>query len=194
MRRRSRSGSTARSAPRRCAPISPRSRASPTRWSAPIRMPACPTSSAGTTRARTTWPRCSREFADAGLVNIVGGCCGTTPEHIRAIAARSRASRRGEFPSCRAAAPLRPRALHAHAGNPLRQCRRAHQRHRLGQVPQADHRRRLCRRARRRARPGRERRADHRRQHGRGPARFREGDGRRSSTWSPPSPTSPACR
>jgi 5-methyltetrahydrofolate--homocysteine methyltransferase len=28
-----------------------------------------------------------REFADAGLVNIVGGCCGTTPEHIRAIAA-----------------------------------------------------------------------------------------------------------
>jgi 5-methyltetrahydrofolate--homocysteine methyltransferase len=27
------------------------------------------------------------EFADAGLVNIVGGCCGTTPDHIRAIAA-----------------------------------------------------------------------------------------------------------
>ncbi len=26
------------------------------------------------------------EFADAGLVNIVGGCCGTTPEHIAAIA------------------------------------------------------------------------------------------------------------
>jgi 5-methyltetrahydrofolate--homocysteine methyltransferase len=25
------------------------------------------------------------EFADAGLVNIVGGCCGTTPAHIRAI-------------------------------------------------------------------------------------------------------------
>jgi 5-methyltetrahydrofolate--homocysteine methyltransferase len=28
-----------------------------------------------------------REFADSGLVNLVGGCCGTTPEHIRAIAA-----------------------------------------------------------------------------------------------------------
>ncbi|MDX7951134.1 methionine synthase [Lichenihabitans sp. Uapishka_5] len=28
------------------------------------------------------------EFAEAGLVNIVGGCCGTTPDHIRAIAAR----------------------------------------------------------------------------------------------------------
>jgi 5-methyltetrahydrofolate--homocysteine methyltransferase len=26
-----------------------------------------------------------REFAEAGLVNIVGGCCGTTPEHIGAI-------------------------------------------------------------------------------------------------------------
>jgi 5-methyltetrahydrofolate--homocysteine methyltransferase len=26
------------------------------------------------------------EFAEAGLVNVVGGCCGTTPEHIRAIA------------------------------------------------------------------------------------------------------------
>ncbi|MGE3843862.1 MAG: methionine synthase [Vicinamibacterales bacterium] len=29
-----------------------------------------------------------REFADADLVNIVGGCCGTTPDHIRAIAER----------------------------------------------------------------------------------------------------------
>jgi 5-methyltetrahydrofolate--homocysteine methyltransferase len=26
------------------------------------------------------------EFADAGLVNVVGGCCGTTPEHIAAMA------------------------------------------------------------------------------------------------------------
>src|SRR6266702_2891291 len=26
------------------------------------------------------------EFASAGLVNVVGGCCGTTPEHIHAIA------------------------------------------------------------------------------------------------------------
>ncbi|NNC09869.1 5-methyltetrahydrofolate--homocysteine methyltransferase, partial [Corallococcus exiguus] len=28
------------------------------------------------------------EFASAGLVNLVGGCCGTTPEHIKAIADR----------------------------------------------------------------------------------------------------------
>ncbi len=26
------------------------------------------------------------EFAENGWLNIVGGCCGTTPEHIRAIA------------------------------------------------------------------------------------------------------------
>ncbi|MFN9965625.1 MAG: homocysteine S-methyltransferase family protein, partial [Lysobacteraceae bacterium] len=38
-----------------------------------------------------------REFAEAGLLNIVGGCCGTPPEHIAAIA--------------RAVAGLPPRAL-----------------------------------------------------------------------------------
>ncbi len=27
-----------------------------------------------------------REWAESGFLNIVGGCCGTTPEHIRAIA------------------------------------------------------------------------------------------------------------
>lgn len=27
-----------------------------------------------------------KEFLDEGLVNIIGGCCGTTPEHINAIA------------------------------------------------------------------------------------------------------------
>jgi len=30
------------------------------------------------------------EFARAGLVNVVGGCCGTTPEHIRQIADKVR--------------------------------------------------------------------------------------------------------
>src|SRR5579864_5567489 len=39
------------------------------------------------------------EFAASGLVNVVGGCCGTTPEHIAAIAA--------------AVAPHRPRAIPA---------------------------------------------------------------------------------
>jgi 5-methyltetrahydrofolate--homocysteine methyltransferase len=31
-----------------------------------------------------------RQFAQEGLVNVVGGCCGTTPEHIRAIVAATR--------------------------------------------------------------------------------------------------------
>jgi 5-methyltetrahydrofolate--homocysteine methyltransferase len=28
----------------------------------------------------------ARDFAQSGFVNLIGGCCGTTPEHIRAIA------------------------------------------------------------------------------------------------------------
>ncbi|NNL02344.1 MAG: 5-methyltetrahydrofolate--homocysteine methyltransferase, partial [Eudoraea sp.] len=27
-----------------------------------------------------------KEYLDRGLVNIIGGCCGSTPEHIKAIA------------------------------------------------------------------------------------------------------------
>ena len=108
-------------------------RASPIRSSAPIPMPACPTNSAATTRAPNSWPSLLGEFADAGLVNIVGGCCGTTPEHIRAIAARGRGQGAARGPrGAAAAAALRPRGVHAHAGNPVRQRRRAHQRHRLG--------------------------------------------------------------
>ena len=34
--------------------------------------------------------RLLRDFAAEGLVNIVGGCCGTTPEHIAAIGAAVR--------------------------------------------------------------------------------------------------------
>ena len=34
------------------------------------------------------------EFADAGYVNLVGGCCGTTPEHIAAIARAVEGKRR----------------------------------------------------------------------------------------------------
>ena len=47
------------------------------------------------------------EFADAGLANILGGCCGTGPDHVRAIADRvagarpapcRRSRRSGRFP------------------------------------------------------------------------------------------------
>ncbi|OYY92365.1 MAG: 5-methyltetrahydrofolate--homocysteine methyltransferase, partial [Polaromonas sp. 39-63-203] len=46
--------------------------------------------------------RLLREFAAEGLVNIVGGCCGTTPEHIGAIGdavhpLAARALKRGPF-------------------------------------------------------------------------------------------------
>ncbi len=33
-----------------------------------------------------TTARLLREFAEEGFVNLVGGCCGTTPDHVRAIA------------------------------------------------------------------------------------------------------------
>jgi len=39
------------------------------------------------------------EFADAGIVNIVGGCCGTTPGHIRAIAAAVAGKKPRQIPS-----------------------------------------------------------------------------------------------
>src|SRR5262245_15734942 len=117
------------------------------------------------------------EFAASGLVNVVGGCCGTTPAHISAIARGRRQGTSRDPRGSAASPPLRPRSLCAHARDPVRERRRAHQRHRLGALPQADQKWRLRRRARCRARPGRERRPDHRRQHGRGPARFRAGDG-----------------
>src|SRR6186997_1322251 len=41
------------------------------------------------------------EFAESGFVNIIGGCCGTTPDHIRAIAQ----SVEGIAPRAVAAAP-----------------------------------------------------------------------------------------
>jgi hypothetical protein len=44
-----------------------------------------------------------------------------------------------------AAAAVRPRAVRTDARDPLRQRRRAHQRHRIGKIPQAGHRRRLHR-------------------------------------------------
>ncbi len=39
------------------------------------------------------------EFAEAGFVNIAGGCCGTTPEHIRAVAASVAGKRPRAAPS-----------------------------------------------------------------------------------------------
>ena len=53
-------------------------------------------------------------FAREGWVNVVGGCCGTTPEHIRAIAEAVQGRPAAARPRGPARdAPLRPRAVHA---------------------------------------------------------------------------------
>ncbi|MBW3538877.1 MAG: methionine synthase [Planctomycetes bacterium] len=44
-----------------------------------------PNAMGGFDEAPAAMARTLREFAEAGWLNIVGGCCGTTPEHIRAI-------------------------------------------------------------------------------------------------------------
>ncbi|MDY5767410.1 MAG: methionine synthase [Alloprevotella sp.] len=45
-------------------------------------------------------------FIDEGLVNIVGGCCGSTPDHIRAIAARAEGRAPRPRPEAAAAAKV----------------------------------------------------------------------------------------
>jgi 5-methyltetrahydrofolate--homocysteine methyltransferase len=40
----------------------------------------------------------SRDYAEAGFLNLVGGCCGTTPEHIAAIAEAVAGSSPREIP------------------------------------------------------------------------------------------------
>jgi 5-methyltetrahydrofolate--homocysteine methyltransferase len=40
-----------------------------------------------------------KEYADDGLLNIVGGCCGTTPAHIKAVAEILRDAKPRQFPA-----------------------------------------------------------------------------------------------
>ena len=117
-----------------------------------------------------------RDFAASGFVNILGGCCGTTPDHIAAIARAVE----GVTPRVRAdrilprADPVqRPRGDDDPPRRQLPDDRRAHQRHRLEEVRPPDHRRRLQRGGRRRPRTGARRRQPPRRQHGRRHARLR---------------------
>ncbi len=118
------------------------------------------------------------EFAASGLVNIVGGCCGTTPDHIAAIAA--------------AVAPHKPRAIPTI--EPRLRLSGLEPFELTPAIPfvNVGERTNVTGSAKFRklvtagdytaalgggARPGRERRPDHRRQHGRGPAGFRSRDG-----------------
>ena len=118
------------------------------------------------------------EFAGSGLVNLVGGCCGTTPAHIeRRRRGPPRARRRASPPRRPAMRLSGLEPLNITEREPVRQRRRAHQHHRLGPLPQAHQGRRLRHRPHRRRPAGRERRPGHRRQHGRRDDRRRRGDG-----------------
>ena len=47
-----------------------------------IRMRDCRMHLVSMTKRQNIWRRSLREFAEEGFINIVGGCCGTTPAHI----------------------------------------------------------------------------------------------------------------
>ncbi len=95
------------------------------------------------------------DFARSGFVNIVGGCCGTTPEHIRHIAEHVKKYPPRVAPPPRVGAggglhpTRRPRTAHHSPRNKLREHRRAHERdgfdqicqtHQGGKLPRSPHR------------------------------------------------------
>ena len=174
---RSSSASTARSAPPRCGRSSRTSRRSRRRGSPAIRTPGLPNELGLHDEQPEDTSRFLGEFARDGLVNIVGGCCGTTPEHVRQIAAAVEGVAPRAVPERRAAtrfSGLEPfeltRGLQLHAD------RRADEHHRLGPLPPPRRVGRLPGGGRRRARAGARRRQPPRREHGRRPARRRAGD------------------
>ena len=148
------------------------------RASVAIPTPACPTASAASTGDREHMAGTLGEFAANGWLNIVGGCCGTTPEHI----ARHRRGRRGRRPArgrptCRAGPTTAASSRWSSAPRPTsswsasgRNVTGSQKFARLIKEEQ------VRRSRRRRPRAGRGRREHHRRQHGRGPARRRSGD------------------
>ena len=69
-----------------------------------------------------------KDFAESGFVNIVGGCCGTTPGHIKAMARdRERNSCESSSRSINAFRIFWTRATNYEAGVEFCQCRRANQ-------------------------------------------------------------------
>jgi len=73
-----------------------------------------PMSETGYDETPETTARLLGEFARSGFVNIVGGCCGTTPDHIRAIAAAVK-----DVPPRRVAGPAAHRVAREVAGAPV---------------------------------------------------------------------------
>ena len=136
-----------------------------------------------------------REFADSGLVNIVGGCCGTTPDHIRAIAEAVEGVLPRKLPERdeRSADSGVRRAASDHysafSGLETLTIRPDSNFQMIGERTNVTGSARFARLIRaatsptaveRRARAGARRRQHDRRQHGRGHARLRAGDDRRS--------------
>jgi 5-methyltetrahydrofolate--homocysteine methyltransferase len=62
-----------------------------------------------------------REFADAGLLNIAGGCCGNTPEHIAAIAQALEGHAPRPLPEAKPAPEPEAHALHLSGSQPFAQ-------------------------------------------------------------------------
>ena len=160
--------------------------ASPTATSAAIRTPGCRTPSASTTSSRPTPPAACASSPTSGFVNIVGGCCGTTPDHIAAIAeaveglppraqftdseARNSESEFTQFAGLETLT-IRPDSNFQMIGERTNVTGSA----RFARLIQAGD---YAEAAQRRARAGARRREPPRRQHGRGHARLRAGDDR----------------
>jgi len=81
------------------------------------------------------------EFAQSGLLNIAGGCCGNTPEHIAAIA-KALDGRHPRELGAPAPPPLRLAAVHA-ADRAVHHDRRAHERGRFAEVRETDQGRKI---------------------------------------------------
>ncbi len=73
-----------------------------------------------------------RDFAESGFVNVVGGCCGTTPAHIRRLCPGGAGTAPARHPGNSAPdAPQRAGTVQRQQGTELCQRGRAHQRHRV---------------------------------------------------------------
>ena len=138
------------------------------------------------TEGPDVFERVFSRFLDAGWLNLVGGCCGTTSAHIAALARAGPGAQAAADPAPPARPGLRPRGRRALRGAAAGAGGRAHQRPRQPQV-QAAHPGRPARGRRRGGpRPGQGRR----RRSSTSASRTRTAT--RSATWRPSSTGSSA--
>ena len=143
---RSSSGSTARSAPRKCGRTSRNCRGWPAPTSAATRTPDCRTRSAATTSSRTRRPALLRELRRGRPASTSSAAAAGPRRRTSSRSPRLSPGCRGASAGGRAAVAVqRPRAVRDRAGHRLRHDRRADQRGRLGPVPAPDRGRRTTR-------------------------------------------------